>query len=990
MKNHAAFELIKTDFIPALNLKVEDYRHKRTGARHLHLGCEDDNNVFMVAFMTEPQDSTGVAHILEHTSLCGSEKYPVRDPFFMMTRRSLNNFMNAFTSSDWTAYPFASQNRKDFDNLLKVYLDAAFFPSLNELDFLQEGHRVEFESPDDPESDLVFKGVVFNEMKGAMSSPNSVLNHALQSALFPTTTYHYNSGGEPENIPDLSYEQLKAFHAHHYHPSNATFLTYGDISAAEQQDKFEDWALSRFEEQSERLMVAAEKRLAAPVVEEIAYSFDSEEDPAKRSHIVLGWLLGETANLDDLMDAHLLSGILLNNSASPLQQALETTDLAASPSDLCGLDDHAREFTFCAGVEGAKAEDADAIENMILHVLQEVADNGVPQEQVESILHQLELSQREIGGDGFPFGLKLMLNALPAALHGGEPAAALNLDAVLERLRSDIKDPDFIPSLARKFLLDNPHRVRMVMSPDKQLSQKKLDTERQRLAAMKAEFDVQQKNDIIDMTHKLEARQEEKDNPELLPKVTLKDINPDIKVIEGDREVIDGVTVNSYARGTNGLVYAHLVIDLPQMEDELLELFPLFCECIAEVGVGDRDYLQVQSWHAAKTGGVGARHSVRSAIDDVQDVSASFILSGKALTRNSESLAEILTSTLDAARFDELERLRELVAQLRAHQESSITGHGHSLAMSAASAGLSPGAALSHQWDGLAAIRQLKLLDEALKDEGELKAFADKLNRIRGQIASANRELLLVAEADDLDAFKQQFVSQINNKSGLGINADLPAYKPAIEQQTIKQGWLTSTQVNFCARAYAAVPVEHEDAAAFTVLGGYLRNSFLHTAIREKGGAYGGGAGYDSDAGAFRYFSYRDPRMEETLDDFDQSLEWLQQEGDEHEPRMLEEAILGVISGLDRPRSPAGEAVGAYYALRNGRTPEQRRRFRQRLLKVTLDDLRRIAKTYLKPELAHTAVISDPGKKEAIKVIGLHEENVEWAKVVYYDAATLG
>jgi len=434
--------------------------------------------------------------------------------------------MNAFTSSDWTAYPFASQNRKDFDNLLRVYLDAAFFPNLNQLDFLQEGHRVEFAEAGNANSELVYKGVVFNEMKGAMSSPTSVLSQALQSSLFPTTTYHHNSGGEPEDIPDLTWKQLKAFHAHHYHPSNATFLTYGDISAAEQQQKFEGWALSQFKEKSERLMVDAEIRLQAPIKEQTTYAFDSDEDPAKRSHVVMGWLLGETANLDDLMDAHLLSGVLLNNSASPLRQALETTDLAASPSDLCGLDDHAREFTFSAGVEGAKVEDADAIESMILHVLQEVADNGVPREQVESILHQLELSQREIGGDGFPFGLKLMLNALPAALHGGEPAAVLNLDAVLERLREDIKDSGYIKQLARKYLVDNPHRVLMVMSPDKALSQKKLDAERERLSQLKAQLDEQKKKDIIDMTRELESRQEEKDNPDLLPKVTLDDINP--------------------------------------------------------------------------------------------------------------------------------------------------------------------------------------------------------------------------------------------------------------------------------------------------------------------------------------------------------------------------------------------------------------------------------------------------------------------------------
>ena len=244
---HPAFETIRNHDIPSLNIQLQEYRHRVTGARHTHLASNDSNNVFLVAFLTVPQDSTGVAHILEHTALCGSQRYPVRDPFFMMIRRSLNTFMNAFTSSDWTAYPFASQNRKDFNNLLDVYLDAAFFPRLEALDFAQEGHRLELADPDDPQSPLLFKGVVFNEMKGAMSSPVSRLAQELQTQLFPTNTYHYNSGGEPVDIPNLTHEQLKAFHSRHYHPSNAVFMTYGDIPAAEHQNHFDDRVLSQFQ-----------------------------------------------------------------------------------------------------------------------------------------------------------------------------------------------------------------------------------------------------------------------------------------------------------------------------------------------------------------------------------------------------------------------------------------------------------------------------------------------------------------------------------------------------------------------------------------------------------------------------------------------------------------------------------------------------------------------------------------------------------------------
>jgi len=390
---HPNFKLVRQQYIDNLALNVEHYRHNETGAEHYHFASDSDENVFLVALRTLPKDSTGVAHILEHTVLCGSEKYPVRDPFFMMIRRSLNTFMNAFTSSDWTAYPFASQNRKDFNNLLDVYLDSVFFSRLHEMDFKQEGHRIEFADSDDSGSDLVFKGVVFNEMKGAMSSVSSILWHGMCEELFSETTYHYNSGGEPTDIPNLSYDQLLDFYRSHYHPTNAIFMTFGDISAEQHHAKFQSEVLHRFEK-NQRFSVDDEPRLSAPKVVVRPYSVEEGEDLNNKSHVVMGWLLGKSADLEDLFTANLLSSVLLDNSASPLQHALESSTLGSSPSPLCGLEDSNRELIFVCGLEGCDSENSEAIETMIMDVIRDVAINGVPQDQVESVLHQLELHQR--------------------------------------------------------------------------------------------------------------------------------------------------------------------------------------------------------------------------------------------------------------------------------------------------------------------------------------------------------------------------------------------------------------------------------------------------------------------------------------------------------------------------------------------------------------------------------------------------------------------
>lgn len=953
-KSHPAFEWIRSEHIDTLNLTVEEYRHRKTGAQHYHMQADSSENVFLVALRTVPMDSTGVAHMLEHTALCGSERFPVRDPFFMMIRRSLNTFMNAFTSSDWTAYPFASQNRKDFYNLMDVYLDAVFFSRLHELDFAQEGHRVEFEKSDDPGTDLVFKGVVFNEMKGSMSSTVNTLWQTLTEHLFPTSTYHYNSGGEPANIPDLSYEQLRAFYKTHYHPSNAVFMTYGDIPAIDHHHVFEDRALSRFEKLNEKIEVFDEKRFTRPQVVAKNYALDEAEAEGNKTHVVMGWLLGKSTDAMALMKAHLLSSVLLDNGASPMRHALETSDLGAAPSPLCGLEDSNLEMSFMCGLEGAKPENADAIEKLILGVLQEVADNGVQPEMTEAVLHQLELSQREVKGDGYPYGLQLILEGLSSAIHRGDPVALLNLDPVLEQLRKDIKNPDFIKQLARELLLDNPHRVRLTMKPDTGLSKEREAAEKARLKMMKDNLSDVAKQEIVRQAAALASRQEQEDDPEVLPKVGLDDIPTELQVAEGNNTKAGNVPVAIYTQGTNGIVYEQLVIELPDLKPELQALLPLYTSCLTELGSGGRDYLETQILIDAVTGGLGASTTLRGAFEDEQKVRGYFVLSGKALVRNHSKLADLMVDTMTAMRWDELARLRELVAQDRAHAEQSVTGNGHGLAMLAASSGMSPTAELSHRLRGLKGIHSLKKLDDGLDEGKRLQSFANRLQQIHELVLHSPQQLLVVgekeAQGDMLDALAGKWSMLSTNDSFA------PIQLPSIRQNE-KQMWVTSTQVNFCAKSYPTVSASHPDAPALAVLGGFLRNGFLHRVIREQGGAYGGGASNETDIAAFRFFSYRDPRLAETLDDFDRSIDWLLTA--KHEWRQVEEAILGVIGGIDKPGSPAGEAKKAFHSELFGRTKLLRQQFRSSVLKVTLEDLCRVGELYLQPDKASIAVITN-------------------------------
>lgn len=950
--------------IPSLNLTVEEYVHPRTGAVHLHLDAESAENVFMVALRTVPEDSTGVAHILEHTALCGSERYPVRDPFFMMLRRSLNTFMNAFTSSDWTAYPFATQNRKDFGNLLDVYLDAVFFSRLDPLDFAQEGHRVEFEN-DDATAPLVFKGVVFNEMKGAMSSTPSVLWDRLCHELFPSNTYHFNSGGDPERIPDLTYQQLRDFYAEHYHPSNAIFLTFGDIPAEAHQIKFESAVLHRFDTLERKIEVELEAPFAAPRTATHPFAVDPEESGDKKTHLVIGWKLGESADLTAMLESQLVSSVLMENSASPLMQYLETTSLGTAPSPLCGLEESMREMVFCCGIEGSESVHAETFEREVLELIEKVAADGVDPDKIEAILRQIELHQREVSGDGMPYGLNLMLRALGAATHYGDAVAALDLDPVIATLRERVQDTQYIPSLIRQLLIDNPHRVRLVVEPDPGLSKAREAAETARLAEMKSALNGEHTAEILDLASRLRDRQAQKDDPDVLPRVELTDIPAEIpSPVPLIQE--HGSTHYRYTAGTNGLVYQQWISRLPELTAGEQEHLPLVSALMAEVGVGDLNYLEAQDRHSATVGSLSAAVSSRAHRDDEQLADAYFVLSSKALADRIEPQLELMSDTLQRARFDEHARIRDLISQIRARRDQSITGNGHMLAMSAACSGMSPLARLAHEQGGLEGIRRMRALDEALNQEGELEMLATSLQSVHRKLAEGGAPVLCtIADAPNIDAASAAAESAAEALPG----GERALWCGDAIREARQEMWVTNTQVNFCARAYPTVPSGHHDAPILTVLGAFLRNGFLHRSIREQGGAYGGGASHDANIGAFRFFSYRDPRLLDTLNDFDASVQWLLDS--QHEQLALEEAILSVVASLDKPGSPAGEAKRHFQECLFGRTDAHRKTFRAGIVNTTIDDLRRVAEHYLRPERASTAVVTHASGAEALAASGL-------------------
>ncbi|MEB3790783.1 insulinase family protein [Acinetobacter sp. IK40] len=965
---HPAFQLLRQHHVEALDIQVSEYKHKVTGAVHYHLATNHDENVFLVAFRTQPMDSKGTAHILEHTALCGSEKFPVRDPFFLMIRRSLNTFMNAFTAADWTAYPFATQNKKDFQNLLSVYLDAAFAANLNPLDFAQEGIRIELEN-----DQAVYKGVVFNEMKGAMSSPTDQLYHQLAHHLFPETTYHYNSGGDPKDIPDLSYEQLVDFYKTHYHPSNAVFMTFGNQSAYDLQEQFETLALHKFS-QGTTLYSKPEKRLTAPVEVTESYAVDSEDLKDKTYH-VMSWLLPETSDTKLRLGMRLVEGILLENSASPLRHYLETCGYAQSTGPLMGVDDSNFEMTFYCGVQGSNAEHAETFKNGILDILKEVASKPVDTDFVDAILHQIELHQREINGDGTPYGLSLILNGLGSAIHHSDPVHVWDVDSAIEQVKEELKDPMWLSNLIQTHLLDNPHRVQMTLVPDATKSVKEQQAEQARLADITATLTDAQKIEIEAKTAALKQRQDTPDNLELLPKVGLEDVPAELQIVQGQlREIIcNGLDtpLNLYHAGTNGIYYQQVLIQIP---DEIVQspYFNLLSILMGEVGAGEYDYLEFQQIQTAVSGGLGMGASLRSKVDDKDRISAWLTLTTKSLTQKLDAI-QLLKLAFEQLRFDEKDRIIELLQQRKTRWQSRLSGSGHSYAMQAASRQMSALARRDYHNTGLGALNWLSdLVTKIDQDDTAYQALIGELQSIHRKLLQAPKQFLLVCEEHQSD----RLVEEVQNVWDKLAVDQAPVSLTSVEQVNTSddEAWLIQANVQFCASAYQAVDVAHQDAAPLMVLAAYLRNGFLHSAIREKGGAYGGGASYDGNACSFRFYSYRDPRLAETFNDFEASVQWLI--NTEQQPHQLEEAILGLVASMDKPGSPAGEAITACYALLHARTPKFRKILRERLLNVNLDDLQRVAKQYLLAQKPVKAVVAPFAKREELQKLGFSIKQV--------------
>jgi Zn-dependent M16 (insulinase) family peptidase len=944
-----------------------ELEHTQVGARHVHISRADRENTFSVAFKTVPTDSTGVAHILEHTVLCGSEKYPVRDPFFSMLKRSLSTFMNAFTASDWTMYPFSTQNRKDFYNLMQVYLDAAFFPKLDPLSFKQEGHRLEIEEESNGDKQggfkLAYKGVVYNEMKGAMSSPDQVMVRSIFKAIYPDTTYSHNSGGDPVVIPSLTYDQLKQFHRRHYHPSNSFFYTYGDLPLSEHLAVITDRVIDKFARIDPATDVASQPRWHAPRKAKFFYPLEKREDPHKKCQVCIAWLTADAMDAHEVLTLSLLEQILLGNSAAPLRKALIDSGLGTALCDGSGFDADNRDTLFVCGLKDVISSSAKKIEGIVFEVLNDLVANGIDQKLIESAIHQIEFHRKEITNTPYPYGIKLLLTFAGGWLHGGDPAKVLKFDADLKKIHLALAQGPFFEDQIKKYFLNNSHRVLLTLMPDQEMEHKEAARCEIELEKIKQKLSPAAIKKIKQDSQALLRLQESVEDLSILPTLEREEIPPSVIVIKktaSDKSLSTAI----YDQATSGIFYFAAAAGTGSLPQRLIPLVPFFCYAFSRQGTTLRDYADMVRLIDTYTGGIGLSALPRTRYDSIGTCLPMVALTGKCLSRNQERMFEIVQELLHHIDFSDHSRLKSLLLEYRASLESMIVHSGHRLAISLASRNFSPARALSEAWSGIHQLQTLKDLTADMTGDALLALSRDLAFIPQHVFTRNNFQAALIGEGVALKRAKD-FVASIRDGfvDGNGDGFRPPEIQTAGE--VIREGWSISSAVSFVAQVFETVRMKHEDAPALAVISKVLRSMYLHREIREKGGAYGGFAIYNSEDGLFSFGSYRDPHIASTLEVYAGAVDFIRTGS--YTEENIKEAILQVCAEIDKPDPPGPAARKAFYREIVALSDDMRSQFKSRLLGLSRKHVIRAAEKYFdrNSNKKSVAVISGEDKLKA-------------------------
>lgn len=929
------YNIKKITELPEYKALAVELVHEKSGAQHLHIARDDQNNVFSVAFRTIPMDSTGVPHILEHTVLCGSKSFPVRDPFFKMLNRSLSTFMNAMTASDWTIYPFSTQNVKDYENLMSVYLDATFFPNLNEVDFRQEGWRLEHTDPHDNKSDIIFKGVVFNEMKGVFANQESLYSSKHQSLLLPSHTYGNESGGEPLHIPNLTWQQLKDFHTTGYHPSNSIFFTYGNFPLDKTLEQIHS-TLQHFDKIDISTNIPEESKWTESRLHTMSCQPDQlAPDPEKQCTVSVSYMLDAINDPFQSFTMGILSTLLVSGPNSPFFQSLIEPNIGSEYSPVTGIDSSTKNPGFGIGLQGLHESDLQKVQDIIQETFQNVYINGFDDERIESILHSAELAKKHQTSN---FGLNLSIGLASYWTHGNNPVDFLLFDKQVRCFRETIaENPSFLREKVKEFFLDNPHKLTLIMKPDENFTAEKELEEQKLLEKNLSTLTPEDKEKIYHDGVDLDAKQNDVEDMSCLPKMQVSDVSKYLIPTILNKHLEDSnVEVYTSEQPTNGITYFQSVATTSSLPFMLKPYLPLFCKVLTKLGAGSRNHKDLAQAIEMTTSGLAARTHITSHHTDEDQFELGISLSSYCLKQNIPNMFSLWQDVLNEPRLFERDYLLTLVNSYASDLAMSIAGSGHAYAMATASRNLSKYAQVSELLGGMSQVEFMRELAE----KAELDEIIQNLMKIAMYMLNANEMRCLInTTAEQMDFSVNSLEAMLNTLNTVGFEDEeyIDSHFVAKPKNTFIP---MDFPVNYVSKCLPGVPFTHPDHSRLQILAKVMSAKYLHREIREKGGAYGSGAKHSG--GIFSFFSYRDPNVITTLDAFDGATKWASEGRFTDDD--LEEAKLSTFSAIDSPVAPGYRGVKLF---NSGLSDEIRQTNRDRLFAMNKDDLVSVCQKYL-------------------------------------------
>lgn len=947
-----SFALLQEQEIPELNSHAKLFRHERTGARVVSITNADENKVFGITFRTPPASSNGIAHIMEHSVLCGSRKYRVKEPFIELAKSSLNTFLNAMTYPDKTTYPVASTNLQDFYNLIDVYLDAVLYPLIPERTLKQEGWHYELESA---EAALAFKGVVFNEMKGNYSSPDSLLDQYSQESIFPDTIYGLDSGGDPLVIPDLTYDEFKSFHQTHYHPSNSYIWFYGDDPEEKRLQIMESW-LRDFDSLEPRSAIPLQNRFESPGRK--VHQYDSGETEDAKSYITVNWMLDENTDPETSLGLSILAHILTATPASPLRKTLMDSGLG---EDLAGVgySEEYRQMIYSTGMKGVIAADVDKVEALILETLKGLTE-GIDGNTIAASVNTVEFQLREQNTGRFPRGLALMLGTLTAWLYDRDPLEALAFEAPLNSIKERLAGGErYFETLLQKYLVNNMHRVTVILEPDPEVNKRREQIEAERLAKIRAGMSLEQIGSVIQDAAELKRHQETPDPPEVLatiPSLTLGDLDKKVKTVPIEVNKMDEVEVLYHDLFTNGIVYLDLGFDLHNLSQDLLPLVGLFGRSLLELGTEKEDFVQLTQRIGRSTGGIHTG-SISATVRESDQSALWFTLRGKAIVSQTPELLAILSDVLLSANLDNRERFRQIVLEEKAGAESGLIPGGHRVVNTRLRSHFTEAAWVSEQMDGLENLFFLRKLAEEV--DADWPAVLTRLEAVRKSLINRSGMLANVTlDGPNWMLFEPQLA---------GFLETLPSSE-STPQRWVRnaaradEGLTIPAQVNYVGKGANLFAQGYELHGSIHVIENYLGTTWLWDKVRVQGGAYGGFSTFDQNSGVFTYLSYRDPNLLATLENYDNTAKFLREL--ELSDAELTKSIIGTIGGMDAYLLPDAKGYQSLMRHLTHYTDEVRQEIRDQVLATTVHDFNQFANVLL--HVAENGEVVVLGSAEAI------------------------